>query len=364
MFPAPLTSARSREENETGHLAGSGKEPRTAAQRTEQLILYSDSINQEFCGFFICNFNAATPTAGSPDGQSVGWQRHFQFNQADNQRKRISAPYEPVVVSHGQSVYLVGGMQMKSKKFYVSKQVLRYQLNGRQLAAAAFSLRTPRVQHSCVVAGDRLYVICGCKKPNVPLNTVECVHLMSSRTQPSDLIKLPTFGRFGQSAVYFRSRLWIIGGIAKIDSNFHLLSEIWVLDVQNANKWIKSKFPVPIAFAGICSVNEEFIYVVGGRCVGLTGKLQPSEKVWCYSVTTRRWQQIASLNQPRCNCCCVALGDRIYTFGGSPENDAEHLRGQTGEYYELRNPNQGWRMLSKNLPASIAGQSITKISFF
>ena len=385
----PVIVPRVREENETAHLAGAAKEPRSESpmelrserseslsesrpesrpeprsdqridQRIERLILYSDSINQEFCGFFICNFNAAAQQA--PGTESASWQRHFQFNHQVSKRVRVGPPYDAVVVSHGQSVYLVGGMQMKAKRFYVSGQVLRYQLNARRLQTL-LSLRTPRVQHSAVVAGDRLYVICGCEATNRPVNTVECIHLMS--TSRSELIKLPTFGRFGQSAVYFRSRLWIVGGIAKIDNNFHLLSEIWVLDVANTNKWIKSKFPVPIAFAGICAVNEEFIYVVGGRCVGLTGKLQPSEKVWCYSAATRRWQQIASLNQPRCNCCCVPVGDQIYAFGGSLENDAEHLRGQTGEFYELRNANQGWQMLSKNLPASIAGQSVTKISFF
>lgn len=361
LLPAPV--GRSREENETGHLAASAKEASQRPQRTEQLILYSDSINPEFCGFFICNFNAAASAASSTSiaqPESVTWQRHFQFN---HNAKRLIAPYDAAVVSHGQSIYLVGGMQMKSTNFYVSDQVIRYQLNSRQLQRV-LTLRTPRVQHSAVVAGDRLYVICGCKATNRPVNTVECIHLMSA-TRP-ELISLPkkTFGRFGQSAVYFRSRLWIIGGIAKIDNNFHLLSEIWVLDVQNRNKWIKSKFPVPIAFAGICSVKEEFIYVVGGRCVGLNGKLQPSEKVWCYSAASRRWQQVASLNQPRCNCCCVSVGERIYAFGGSPENDPEHLRGQSGEFYEPRNANQGWRMLNKNLPASISGQSVTKISFF
>lgn len=342
---------------ETDYLA---KIPTTVQEmqtyRTDRLILYSDLINPEFCGFFMCQ------ASGNSDGQLSGWNKHIQFNQT----KKINPPYDTVVVSHSQSVYLVGGMQMKSNKtFYISKQVFKFQLNNRKIQVIS-GLKIPRIQHSCVVAGDRLYVICGCKSLNVPVNTVECIHLMSSKSfnLKSELIKLPTYGRFGQSAVYFRSRLWIIGGIAKIDNNFHLLSEIWILDVQNTNKWIKSKFPVPIAFAGICAVNEEFIYVVGGRCVGLNGKLQPSEKVWCYSATTKRWQQIVSLNQPRCNCCCVLIDNKIYTFGGSLENDAEHLRGQTGEYYDLYNPNQSWKMLNKNLPCPISGQSVVKVSCY
>lgn len=114
---------------------------------------------------------------------------------------------------------------------------------------------------------------------------------------------------------------------------------------------------------GICTVNEECIYVVGGRCVGLDGKLQPSEKVWCFSMETKRWQQIVSLNQPRCNCCCILIDNKIYALGGSLENDAEHLRGQTGEFYELNNL-KGWKMLDKNLPYSIAGQSVVNVSGF
>ena len=361
-FPSS-TSVKS----ETDHLSSTAtKDVQTAppkrTTRTDQLLLYSDSINPEFCGFFICS------GVNSTDGQLIGWQKSLQLNQQQQPIKGLHPPYDTVIVSHGQCIYLVGGMQTKSnnKNFYVSNQIFKYQVSGQKFQTIASTLKMPRIQHSCVVAGDRLYVVCGCKKLNVPANTVECVHLMSSRSLKlkSELIKLPSYGRLGQSAVYFRSRLWIIGGIARIDNNFHLLSEIWILDVQKDNKWIKSKFPVPIAFAGICSVNEEFIYVVGGRCVGLNGKLQPSEKVWCYSVTTKRWQQIASLNQPRCNCCCVLLDNRIYTFGGSLENDAEHLRGQTGEFYELTNPNQGWKMLNKNLPTSISGQSVALLSSF
>ena len=353
-FADTLTSVRSKEKNELNQLASDlNKE----THRTEQLMLYSDSINQEFCGFFRCT------GINNLDGQLIGWKKHFEFKK----NKYQIPPYDTMIVNHGQCIYLVGGMQNKStSSFKVSKQIFKYQPNKRKIQLI-FNLKIARIQHSCVVTGDRLYVICGCKSLNVPVNNVECVHLMSggkSFKLKSELIKLPTYGRFGQSSIYFRNRLWIIGGIAKIDNNFHLLSEIWILDVQNTNKWIKSKFPVPIAYAGICSVNEEFIYVVGGRCVGLNGKLQPSEKVWCFNVQTKRWQQIASLNQARCNCCCVLLDNNklIYAFGGSLENDTEHLRGQTCEFYELNNPNEGWKMLNKNLPVSISGQSVVNVS--
>lgn len=243
----PKSSLSEKDADELNNIFTARKSAKEPTYRAIQILLYSDSINQEFCGFYLC-------TGINSDNQLINWKKEFYFRQ--KKARELNLPYDTVIVSHGQSIYLVGGMQMnKSKKnLTVSKQIFRFQLSNRKIILIS-SLKQPRIQHSSIVVNDRLYVVCGCKTLNVPVNTIECIHLMSSKPSnlKSELLKLPSYGRFGTAVAYFRSRLWIIGGIAKIDNNFHLLSEIWILDLKDAEnpKWIKSKFPVPIAFAGI-----------------------------------------------------------------------------------------------------------------
>lgn len=217
----------------------------------------------------------------------------------------------------------------------------------------------PRVLHCAAALGRKLYVVGGLRTPGVPLNTIEVFDLHDLCLDAGQL-RLPSYARFGASCAEFRRRLWIIGGIAKIDSAFHLLSEIWVLDAAR-RKWFKSRFPVPIAYASMVSVDGDTLYVVGGRCVSLSGQLQPSEKVWAYSQQTRRWTQLASLKQPRCNGCLLSVQRRLYLLGGCSENDVEHLRGTLAECYDLAEPAKGWQPLER-LPVPICGNTVARIT--
>lgn len=222
-------------------------------------------------------------------------------------------------------------------------------------------LRIPRVLHCAAIIQSRVYVVGGLRTPGVPLNTIEVFDLRDL-CMDAGQIRIPSYARFGASCAHFRKRLWIVGGIAKIESSFHLLSEIWVLD-PNQRKWFKSKFPVPIAYASIAAVDADTLLVVGGRSVSLSGELQPSDKVWMYSHHSRRWAQLtsASLRKPRCNACLLVADRQLYLLGGCSENDVDHLRGTSAEVLDLREPGRGWQSIER-LPVPICGHTVARMS--
>jgi N-acetylneuraminic acid mutarotase len=74
--------------------------------------------------------------------------------------------------------------------------------------------------------------------------------------------------------------------------------------------------PIAVDHTGIAE-HDGAIYVIGGHTTG-GGDVLATNRVFRYVIATRRWEELASMAEPRGGHGVAVIGDRIYVVGGRP----------------------------------------------
>uniref|UniRef100_A0A8C5QXE9 Kelch domain-containing protein 8B n=1 Tax=Leptobrachium leishanense TaxID=445787 RepID=A0A8C5QXE9_9ANUR len=164
---------------------------------------------------------------------------------------------------------------------------------------------TCRVYCTPAYLEGRLFVIGGCSKTGLPLDTVEALDVLSQTW--AVLPPMPT-ARAGAAAITLDKQILVIGGMNSEQCPLDTV-EIYYKD---EGKW-ETKAPLCQPSMGISAIEKEGkIYALGGMDVDTS----PQALARVYEPAQDSWQQLPSMPTPRYGASSFLRGDKIYVLGG------------------------------------------------
>ncbi|XP_053544929.1 kelch domain-containing protein 8B [Bombina bombina] len=164
---------------------------------------------------------------------------------------------------------------------------------------------TCRVYCTPVYQDGHLFVIGGCSKSGLPMDTMEMLDVASQTW--TVLPPLPT-ARAGAAAVSLGKQVLVIGGM---DSEQCPLASLEIYNMDEG-KWEK-KAPLCQPSMGISATEKEGkIYALGG----MGADTSPQAFVRVYELGRDNWQQLPSMPTPRYGASVFLRGYKIYVLGG------------------------------------------------
>ncbi|XP_073425724.1 kelch domain-containing protein 8B isoform X1 [Dendrobates tinctorius] len=167
------------------------------------------------------------------------------------------------------------------------------------------SMPTCRVYCTPACQDGHLYVMGGCSKAGVPLDTVEMLDVLSQTW--AVLPTLPT-PRAGAAAVTVGKQVLVIGGM-----NYEQCP-LATVEIYNSDegKWEK-KAPLCQPSMGISAIEKDGkIYALGG----MGADTSPQALVRLYEPAKDNWVPLPSMPTPRYGASTFLRGNRIYVLGG------------------------------------------------
>lgn len=219
---------------------------------------------------------------------------------------------------------IIGGISVEHQK--CTRQLLTYDLQESAWVEVLPPLPTARSAASAVTWGDYLIVLGGINDSSSILSTVEILHLPSQ--QWSVAFSLP-LGVAGGSAVVYRSRLYIMGGLTNgglsraffsvaMDRLLATMSRMNRLTTTSANLW-EFHPDCPYTMMTLCVFNG-YLLALGGNETTVSVS-QPSEWVWSYfpDDDMDSWTLVQKMHASRKLCCATSLSSScLVVIGGNP----------------------------------------------
>ncbi|KAM9326627.1 kelch domain-containing protein 8B [Gastrophryne carolinensis] len=164
---------------------------------------------------------------------------------------------------------------------------------------------TCRVYCTPAYQDGHLFVMGGCSKTGLPLDTVEMLDVVSQTW--TVLPSLPT-PRAGAAAVAVGKQVLVMGGM---NSEQCPLSSVEIYNCDEG-RWEK-KAPLCQPSMGISAIEKEGkIYALGG----MGADTAPQALVRIYEPTKDSWLQLPSMPTPRYGASTFLRGNKIYVLGG------------------------------------------------
>jgi hypothetical protein len=195
-------------------------------------------------------------------------------------------------------MYVIGGQDLSSVEIYDPSS---------DTWTAGISLPS-EVNHGSAIAVDgKIFLIGGKNSSDSYINQTLCFDPVSNQWTEKEPM---TIARHGHKLVYFKSKIWVIGGgngtnLANIDS-YDPVSDSWTAEasMNTARSW-------PSAW-----VANDLIYACGGSTSG--GQLGTCE---FYDPTSQKWSITSELPQPKYAADAVVLENQVYIFAGSTSSN-------------------------------------------
>lgn len=219
---------------------------------------------------------------------------------------------------------IIGGISVEDQK--CTRQLLTYDLEENAWVEVLPPLPTARSAATAVSWGDYLIVLGGINDSSCILSTVEILHLPSQ--QWSTAFTLP-FGVAGSSAVVYRSRLYVMGGLTNeglsrsffsvaMDRLLATMSRMNRLTTTSSNLW-EFHPDCPYTMMTLCLFNG-YLLALGGNETTVSVS-QPSEWIWSYfpEDELHSWTLVQKMHASRKLCCAVSVSSSsLIVVGGNP----------------------------------------------
>ena len=220
---------------------------------------------------------------------------------------------------------LVGGLDSSTNQF--TGALSSYDSRSGTWVRSFPPLPTPRASAAAFVSGDYLVVVGGQSGVGELANTVDVLHIPSSRWEAAT--RLPQ-GMAGQSVAVCGNEVCLLGGIdetgattsvylasiQKILSSCRFFSMFAGTD-RTGQLWRQladSPFPLMAAISF-----EDHLFAVGGREITSTSE-QPACLMWLCNTGEGTWSPVQRLPSGRQLCCATVLPDhQLVIAGGLPQ---------------------------------------------
>ena len=280
------------------------------------------------------------------DDDNICLQQPVADSQVDIFRNTVKweelAPLPVGRVSHtsvllGGSVYVGGGFKARSNDDYQNSYRLDvYNLTTNQWSS--FPITTPYCHFALTVLDDKLVIAGGLAKKNEVVKKV----LVLNAGQWKEYSKMPT-ARFSVTAVGYHSMLIVVGGRAKVEGKWTVVSTTELLDTTNGCWYTCNNLPSPHQQMKAAIMNDK-LYLLGG----FDKDLKPSPQVFVASLDTLSTHQLnwqSAPNTPWCHSAPVVLYNKfLLTIGGWQQSN-------TSEVYIFIPSTGQWKHLT-NIPAA------------
>ena len=241
----------------------------------------------------------------------------------------------------GGSVYVGGGYEGKSTDDYqYSFRLDVYNLTTNQWSSSPIT--TPYSWFAMTVLDDKLVTAGGRTKNDEAVKKV----LVLNAGQWKDYSEL-TIARSCATAVGYRCMLIVVGGYAKVEGTWTVLSTTELLDTINGCWYTCNNLPSPHQQMKAVIMNNE-LYLLGGFDKDIIGSTQ----VFFASLDTLSTHQLnwqSAPNTPWCASAPVVMFNKsLLTVGGRQASD---MTSQTCKVCTLNPSNSQWKHLA-NIPAA------------
>ncbi|KAF8776961.1 Kelch domain-containing protein 3 [Argiope bruennichi] len=182
----------------------------------------------------------------------------------------------------------------------------------------------PRACHTACVIGHYMYIFGGYHNLSISfLNTVYRLNLITFEWEEVFTSGIPPRERRFHSVCVVDDRMFLFGGMGMDRAGYHyiILDDFSYLDTISM-RWVTPKCTgrTPCGrFSHTAVVCNNEMYVIGGHRSFSKKKINELNDVWKFNPNTHVWTQITAKGRrpcPRSEHCCVAIGDRLFLFGG------------------------------------------------
>ncbi|CAL1296169.1 unnamed protein product [Larinioides sclopetarius] len=226
------------------------------------------------------------------------------------------------VVAYGHLIFLWGGID----DFLQANPLYCFDTTTLTWSKPAVSGKVPypRSCHSACVIGHHMYIFGGYHNFSISLlNTVYRLDLITFEWEELFTSGIPPEERRFHSACVVDNQIVIFGGMGIDRAGYHytVLDDFSYLDTISL-RWVTPKFngrPPCGRFNHTAVACNDGIYIIGGHRSFSKKRINEMNDVWKFSLDTFAWAQITPKGRqpcPRSEHCCVAVGDRLFVFGG------------------------------------------------
>ena len=163
----------------------------------------------------------------------------------------------------------------------------------------------PRAAAAAAIAGGKVYIVGGVRRPGVLARAAFAFDLRRRRwsTVPGPTPRAP------RRCVVGRKVYAVAGRLGGIDTNQTTVESL----TPGARSW-RRVTPIPEARGGTGAA------VAAGRLISVGGEAPPGTiaSVFAYAPASRRWERLPNLPTPRHGLAVVAVGRRVFVIGGGP----------------------------------------------